>query len=151
MSRSLLDLDPAVQGRFGEFIRACAARGVAVNVYCTRRTPEEQAALYAQGRTAPGKIATNAKPWRSWHNWGRAIDCVPYGEGPGEDDSKLDWTPFVSPLGNALDPEDWKIMVEEADRLKIEWAGRWPSFREYVHFQITDGLMLDGLIGGTHA
>lgn len=38
------------------------------------RTVEEQNALYAQGRTAPGKIVTNAKGGQSWHNFGAAID-----------------------------------------------------------------------------
>lgn len=31
------------------------------------RTPEQQAALYAQGRTTPGRIVTDAQPWQSAH------------------------------------------------------------------------------------
>ena len=140
MSRSLLDLDPAVQGRFGEFLRLCGSKGVCVNVYSTLRTLDEQQALFSKGRTAPGPIVTNAPPGRSWHNWGRAIDCAPFGRGPSESESKLDWEPFRD---GKLDPEDWQIMVHAADVVGIEWAGRWASFREYVHFQITDGLTLD--------
>jgi peptidoglycan LD-endopeptidase CwlK len=42
----------------------------------TRRTFEEQAHLYAQGRTAPGQIVTYAKPGQSYHNWDLALDFV---------------------------------------------------------------------------
>src|SRR3989304_316651 len=35
---------------------------------CTYRSPAEQAQLYAQGRTKPGKIVTYAKPGQSKHN-----------------------------------------------------------------------------------
>jgi peptidoglycan L-alanyl-D-glutamate endopeptidase CwlK len=38
---------------------------------------EEQAALYAKGRTVSGKIVTKAKPGESYHNYGLAFDWVP--------------------------------------------------------------------------
>ena len=38
---------------------------------------EEQAMLYAQGRSRPGKIVTQAKPGQSYHNYGLAFDWVP--------------------------------------------------------------------------
>lgn len=38
------------------------------------RTPERQAELYAQGRTKPGAIVTNAAPGESRHNSGNAVD-----------------------------------------------------------------------------
>ena len=46
-------------------------------IYCGRRTMEEQAALYAKGRTVGGKIVTKAKPGESYHNYGLAFDWVP--------------------------------------------------------------------------
>lgn len=129
-SRNLRDLHPSVAARFTAWVKACRDRDVEVLVYCTYRSLEEQAELYARGRTAPGKIVTNAPPGSSWHNYRRAIDAVPVLAG------KPDWS---------YDPDErhWKVMVEEADRLGIEWAGRWRTFREYVHFQITDGLTLE--------
>ncbi len=36
---------------------------------CTLRSPEEQAAVYAKGRTTPGNIVTNAKAYQSPHNF----------------------------------------------------------------------------------
>lgn len=38
------------------------------------RSSAEQAALYAEGRTAPGQIVTNAKPGHSAHEFGEAVD-----------------------------------------------------------------------------
>ena len=41
------------------------------------RSFEQQAAIYAQGRTAPGEIVTHAPPGHSWHEFGMAIDVCP--------------------------------------------------------------------------
>ena len=40
------------------------------------RSHKEQADIYAQGRTRPGKKVTNARPGFSAHNWGIAVDVV---------------------------------------------------------------------------
>lgn len=42
-----------------------------------RRTISQQNALYAQGRTKPGKVVTNAKGGQSAHNFGLAADLWP--------------------------------------------------------------------------
>jgi peptidoglycan L-alanyl-D-glutamate endopeptidase CwlK len=47
----------------------------------SRRTIAEQDKLFAQGRTAPGKIVTKAKGGQSPHNFGMAVDCVPIKDG----------------------------------------------------------------------
>lgn len=46
---------------------------IAVSAYRDRK---EQAALYAQGRTKPGKRVTNAPAGFSAHNWGIAVDVA---------------------------------------------------------------------------
>jgi peptidoglycan L-alanyl-D-glutamate endopeptidase CwlK len=50
------------------------------NVICrfshTLRTFKEQDELYAQGRTKPGKVVTDARGGQSYHNYGLAIDIV---------------------------------------------------------------------------
>ena len=38
---------------------------------------EEQTALYAIGRTSPGKVVTKARAGESYHNYGLAFDWVP--------------------------------------------------------------------------
>ena len=128
-SRRLEDLVPEVADKVRFWVDACTARGVDVLVYCTLRTWQEQAALWAQGRTRPGLVVTNAKPWDSWHQYGRAVDAVPLRNG------KPIWR------YDSADPA-WQVFGEEAEKAGLEWAGRWKSFREYVHVQWTGGLSL---------
>ena len=45
-------------------------------IYYACRTCQEQAKLYAQGRTAPGEIVTEAKPGQTPHEFGLAVDVV---------------------------------------------------------------------------
>jgi peptidoglycan LD-endopeptidase CwlK len=42
-----------------------------------RRTMAQQKAIYAQGRTTPGKVVTMAPPGSSAHNFGLAVDLWP--------------------------------------------------------------------------
>lgn len=51
-------------------------KGVRLRFSYTFRTPEEQDALFTQGRTKPGNRVTNAKAWQSIHNYGLAFDIV---------------------------------------------------------------------------
>ena len=76
-SRDVHDLLPRVQAKCTAFIAACKAEGVDVLITSTYRDNESQNALYAQGRTAPGKIITNAAAGKSFHNYRVAFDFVP--------------------------------------------------------------------------
>jgi len=40
------------------------------------RSPQRQDYLYQQGRSRPGNIITNARPWTSFHQYGLAADFV---------------------------------------------------------------------------
>jgi len=137
MSRRIEDLHPAVQAKCRAHIAACHAEGLDFLITSTYRDAAEQAALYAQGRTAPGKIVTNAKPGQSMHNYRLAYDVVPMRNG------KPVW-------GNAR-PEDaalWARIGELGEAQDLEWAGRWRKFREMPHFQWTGGLTLADLQAG---
>lgn len=103
-----------------EFLRICSVHGIDVLIYCTKRSLEEQALLYRQGRTTPGKIVTFAKPGESAHNFGMAFDCVPMLQG------KPQWDP-KSPL--------WASVGPAGESVGLAWAGRWKRFREYPHFE----------------
>lgn len=87
-SRDVGELLPIMQERWGKFSLLMQQRaGVAVFPTSTYRDNEKQAALYAQGRTAPGKRVTNAKPGQSEHNHRRAVDFAfrtPKGVNPYE-------------------------------------------------------------------
>ena len=126
-SRKLTDLHPQMQPIMTRFLANARAAGIDLLVTCTYRSNEEQAALYAIGRTKPGRIVTNARPGRSTHNntlngkpAALAADVVPLRDG--------------KPVWSASDPV-WKRVGEIGEKVGLEWAGRWTTFREYPHFQ----------------
>ena len=128
-SRSLDDLVRAFKQKVEFWLEACKSQGVDILVYCTYRSPEEQTALFNKGRIEPGPVVTNAPAWNSWHQYKRAIDAVPLR--------------FGKPIWkyDAKDPY-WQVFEDEAERLRLEWAGNWKRFREYVHLQYTGGYTL---------
>lgn len=101
MSARIEDLEPVTRAMCDEFMAAVAEKGIALRVTHTLRTLDEQAKLYAQGRTLPGPIVTKARPGQSPHNYGMAFDVcfagkVPY---PPEDDPR--WLQ-IGQLGESL-------------------------------------------------
>jgi len=80
-SRKIDDLLPVVQEKVNKFIELCHNNDIDLLVTSTYRDNESQNALYAQGRTAPGKKVTNAKAGESWHNYRCAVDVVPLRSG----------------------------------------------------------------------
>lgn len=125
-SRKLEDLHPKVKTLCENFIKACDKQGIDVIITSTYRDAESQNALYAQGRTAPGKIVTNAKAGQSFHNWRVAFDFVPVVNG------KAQWN----------DVATFNKCGQIAENLGLEWAGRWTKFKELAHCQYTNGLRL---------
>lgn len=55
------------------------------------RTFQEQADIYAQGRTKPGKVVTYSPPGTSYHNWGLAVDIAPIIFDANGKPKDLDW------------------------------------------------------------
>jgi len=131
-SRSLDDLAPPVKQRAQAFVEAAKAKGIDLLVTSTYRDNESQNALYAQGRTTPGNIVTRAKAGQSWHNYRCALDVVPLVNG------KAVWD----------DQAIWKQVGEIGKACGLEWAGDWKTFKEYPHFQYTNGLTMDQLQAG---
>ncbi|MEN9417126.1 MAG: hypothetical protein RI988_746 [Pseudomonadota bacterium] len=126
-SRRLEDLHPAVRPLVDAFLQSARLDGIDLLVTCTWRSPEEQARLYAIGRTVPGRRVTNARPGQSLHNvmaGGRpaslAVDVVPLRAG--------------KPVWSDRDPI-WQEVGGHGEAAGLEWAGRWTRFREYPHFQ----------------
>jgi len=132
MSRKIDDLQPVVAAMCREFIKRCDEAGIDVIITSTLRTMEEQAALYAQGRTKAGPRVTNAKPGQSWHNWGCAFDYVPIKNG------KADWNNILT----------FAKCGEIAEAVGLEWGGRW-KMKDYPHCQFTGGNTLAQFQNGT--
>jgi peptidoglycan L-alanyl-D-glutamate endopeptidase CwlK len=131
-SRSLDDLLPWVKTKAEAFIAACDKEGIDVLITSTYRDNESQDALFAQGRTKPGHIVTNARAGQSWHNWRCAFDFVPLVNGKAQWD---DLTLFAR----------CGVIAEACG---LEWAGRWKRMREMAHCQYTGGLSLADLQAG---
>ena len=76
MARDITALHPDLQVAAAKLKEICKAHGISINYSECLRTKAEQDALYAKGRTAPGKIVTKAKgsSYSSQHQWGVAID-----------------------------------------------------------------------------
>lgn len=120
-TRSLDALRPEVRSLVDTFLSSCALAGFDVLVTCTFRNDAEQTALYAQGRTEPGHIVTNARAGQSAHQYGLAIDIVPMVNG------KPDW--------NGADPI-WSEIGVLGEAAGLTWLGAPDStFHEKPHFE----------------
>jgi peptidoglycan L-alanyl-D-glutamate endopeptidase CwlK len=93
--------------------------GIVVKIIAGTRTYAEQDVLYAQGRTTPGPIVTDAPAGYSNHNFGIAFDVGLFNGGVYLDDSPL--YAKVGALGRSLG---------------LEWGGDWTSFADEPHFQL---------------
>jgi peptidoglycan L-alanyl-D-glutamate endopeptidase CwlK len=130
-SRNPQDLSEDTKARYLNFDAAMRVAGIDYILTCTYRSDEEQTALYAQGRTAPGSIVTNAQAGQSAHNCedpagnpaARAFDVVPVVNG------KPDW--------DGSHPV-WEQVGKIGEAAGLEWAGRWKSFKEKPHFQLSN-------------
>ena len=75
--RAIDTLDVGFQKQVRGWVNEMVTSRIEPLIYCGRRTMEEQAALFAKGRTSKGKIVTKARPGESFHNHGLAFDWVP--------------------------------------------------------------------------
>jgi peptidoglycan L-alanyl-D-glutamate endopeptidase CwlK len=138
----LSGLHPVLLAASTALIERCYARGIPIMITQGLRTIAEQDALYAQGRTKPGPIVTNAKGGYSYHNFGLAVDfalLLPNG-------TSVSWD--MKRDGNTNHIADWQEVAEEGKRLGFEWGGDWTSFKDYPHLQMTFGLTLAQLRSG---
>jgi peptidoglycan L-alanyl-D-glutamate endopeptidase CwlK len=104
----------------------------AVRFAQTYRSIDEQNELYAQGRTKPGKIVTNARGGSSYHNYGLAIDIVLIIDG-----KTASWDMVTDFDGDHV--ADWMECVKIFKSHGWEWGGDWKSIKDYPHFQRTFG------------
>lgn len=127
-SRSLSDLNPKTKKLAEAFLASCNKAGIDVLIYCTLRSNKEQDELYAIGRSAKGKIVTNARGGQSWHNYGAAFDFVPLLNGKPQWDDKASYA-----KAGAI-----------AESVGLEWAGRWTGeLKETAHCQFRDGKTIE--------
>ena len=122
-----LQLDAQRKAR--EFLKAANALPFTCKIISGIRTFAQQDELFAQGRTKPGRIVTNAKGGESNHNFGIAWDIGIFdgrnyftGETREEEQAYID-------LGE-------HILANVAD---LEWGGNWHDFVDRPHYQLITG------------
>src|ERR1017187_6107649 len=77
----LSEVHPMLAERVRSMTEILAGENIDIRVVQSLRSWDEQAALYAEGRTTPGSIVTNAQPGHSWHNFALAVDVAPFDGG----------------------------------------------------------------------
>jgi peptidoglycan LD-endopeptidase CwlK len=100
-------MNPIVKQSALEVIRRAYQEGINVQISQGMRTFAEQNRLYAQGRTSPGSIITNARGGQSNHNFGLAVDYFL----TTWDGTKATWTVKVSASNGAGTGEASKIIL----------------------------------------
>ena len=115
-------LHPWLDHKLGLLLKECAREGIYLIITEGFRTVAQQNALYAKGRTKPGKVVTNAKgsSYSSQHMWGVAFDIA-------INDSK-----------RLYDAGLIKKVAETAksDKVGLGWGGDWKSFPDTPHFYL---------------
>ena len=122
--RDITLLHPRCQSAVYELQKLCEAQGLKIIITETLRTKQEQDALYAKGRTVPGKKVTNAKgsTYSSMHQWGIAFDFA-RGDSNGAYNDSDGFFTKVGKIGEGIG---------------LEWGGNWTSIKDKPHFQLPD-------------
>lgn len=134
-------LHPLVRDEVARLIDKAEAlfpAAIAIRIVQGLRTIAEQDALYAQGRTKPGKKVTNARGGSSFHNYGLAIDFAILRDKDGNGTyEELSWDTVADFDKDGL--PDWKETVTVFEAAGWEWGGRWSTIVDMPHLQKTFG------------
>jgi peptidoglycan L-alanyl-D-glutamate endopeptidase CwlK len=130
---STLSLMPEFAALVQTMLIEARALGLNVHLFEGLRSDLRQDELYAQGRSMPGPIVTNARAGASYHQYGLAADFA-FSSNPPTVGGKIVWT-WVG---------DWQTLGAIGQRLGLAWLGAKGSpFPEAPHFQLTAGIPLN--------
>lgn len=115
--KNLATVQPQLQKLGRELLRRLSAEGLTFKVTSGNRTKEEQAALYAIGRTKPGAKVT----WtmKSRHIGGRAIDLT-----------------LFSGKNPVWESKHYDRAGEIGRELGLVWGGDWKRTKDRPHFEL---------------
>jgi peptidoglycan LD-endopeptidase CwlK len=117
--KCIASLVPEIQDTARTLVHMAAEAGITIKIICGMRTYEEQDVLFAQGRTTPGDIVTNARGGFSNHNFGLAFDV-----GIFEDGKYVEESP------------DYKTVGQIGKSLGLAWGGDWEKIHDEPHFEL---------------
>lgn len=120
--RNINQLHPVLQLKVSDLEDLCSRNGLKIGISECLRTAAEQDAFYAQGRTKPGNIVTNARgsTYSSQHQWGIAFDFY-RNDGKG---LYNDSDGFFYKVGNL------------AKSIGLAWGGDWTSIKDKPHLYL---------------
>lgn len=124
MGRNINELHPRLQEKVSELQKICKNNGLIIGIGECLRTVAEQEELYAQGRTKPGNIVTNARgtSYSSQHQWGIAFDFY-----------RNDGTGAYNESGNFFER-----VGSLAKSIGLGWGGDWTSIKDRPHLYLPD-------------
>jgi peptidoglycan LD-endopeptidase CwlK len=111
---------PEMRQKVERVLAAMSALGHPMFVVSGNRTVEEQQKLFAQGRTKPGPIVTNADgvEKKSNHQGGKAVDCAFAGGDP--------WS----------SSHPWEAYGACAKAVGLKWGGDFKSLVDKPHIEL---------------
>lgn len=120
-------LHPQLNYKLGLLLKKCEKKGVYLIITEGFRSKKQQDELYAQGRTKPGKIVTNAKgsSESSQHQWGIAFDVAMNYDVDG--DGKI--------TDDTWNLKGFSEVAKIAKSIGLGWGGDW-KFVDTPHFYI---------------
>ena len=129
--RDVTQLHPRLQEKFELLQKKCAQKGITIRATECLRTANDQDALYAKGRTAPGPKVTNAsgKDAKSMHQWGVAVDIVI--DMDADKDGDID-------IRDLYNVKLLNVVGKIGESIGLEWGGSWKSIVDKPHFQLPD-------------
>lgn len=123
--QKLANVSPELADKVRKMAAILEGEGIPIRVTQGFRSFADQAAIYAQGRTAPGLRVTKAKPGHSWHEFGLAVDVVPLTLPHGQPD----WNPSHAA---------WKRIIAVGESLGLFSGDQFIHCpKDEPHFQLT--------------
>jgi peptidoglycan L-alanyl-D-glutamate endopeptidase CwlK len=135
-SNKLDGIHPELAAKVQRILTAMNALGFPMQVVQGVRTAPQQAALFAQGRTAPGNIVTNCDGYVKKSNH------QPKGDGQGPSFGCAVDCAFVDDPKTTLnetwdDHQPWQAYGAMAEALGLVWGGRWHSVVDKPHIELS--------------
>jgi peptidoglycan L-alanyl-D-glutamate endopeptidase CwlK len=132
----VLLLHPMIRDEVKSLIEKAESQlpNVAIRVVQGLRTIEQQNELYAQGRTKPGNIVTNARGGSSFHNYGLAIDfALLYDKDGNGTYETLSWDTLKD--FDKDGEKDWMEVVDIFEDAGYVWGGRFSTIKDNPHLE----------------
>lgn len=132
-STRLVGVHPVLVEKVGRILKAMDALGHPMIVTDGVRSTEAQRALYAKGRTEPGKIVTYADGVTKKSNhqakadgYGHAVDCCFLVDLDGDGPDDPSWA----------EHHPWSLYGAMARALGLVWGGDWKALRDRPHVEM---------------